>query len=519
MHVRVRLDGGEPRRWHVRLLERLAARAEHRVSVDMRPGPGGLPRNARLLFELEAAVHRLGPLGLCAPAAPSALSAFAADGAAPDLVIDLCGDVPTGPIPVWSLAYDEVLGERGLLASLLEGHAPVATLRATAGDVIAIARLGTEYGGIARAAFEDGLARTTTLILAALAGGASTTLPTIVGETPRTAAPAGLDLGQVTRRATRMLARTIVRRLYHLCFHAPHWRTGWRKLAGPDLLDLRRHPPGGWTDLPDDGLRFYADPVPIAHAGGVTLFVEEYIHALGRGIISAVPFGPGGPIGTPEPVLDLGIHLSYPFVFESEGAVWMIPESCAAGRIDLFRATAFPRGWVHEQTLVADIVAGDATLHRAGDRWWMFATVRDEGGAFSDALHLWSAPHFRGPWTAHAKNPVLIDIASARPAGRLVERNGRLYRPVQDCRAGYGAALGLARVLRLDDEAFAQEVETVLRPGPGWPGRRLHTLNEAGGFEFIDGSGEARRSLFRRRAAKSGTLALASKATPDGRAT
>ena len=123
----------------------------------------------------------------------------------------------------------------------------------------------------------------------------------------------------------------------------------------------------------------------------------------------------------------------------------------------------------------------------------MMATVRDEGGAYSDALHIWSAPALRGPWQPHRRNPVLVDIATARPAGRVVRRGGKLIRPFQDCDAGYGAALGLAEITRLDDEGFAQRVETVLRPGPLWPGSRLHTLNRAGRLECIDGSATARR--------------------------
>jgi hypothetical protein len=135
-----------------------------------------------------------------------------------------------------------------------------------------------------------------------------------------------------------------------------------------------------------------------------------------------------------------------------------------------------------------------------GGAWWLFATVRDgegtirdSGGAFSDALHLWSAPDFRGPWTPHPNNPVLIDIASARPAGRMVKRGNDLLRPVQDCRRSYGAALGIARISHLDLIGMEQVVETILNPGALWSGRKLHTLNEAGGFEFIDGSAIAPR--------------------------
>jgi len=238
----------------------------------------------------------------------------------------------------------------------------------------------------------------------------------------------------------------------------------------------------------DDGSRFYADPFPLQFRDRLTLFVEDFEHRTAKGIISAVSFNAHGPVGRPEPVLELPYHLSYPFVFVWDDQAWMIPESTAAGSIDLFRSTNFPGGWVKEATLVSSVVASDPTLFQHDGRWWLFATVRDGGGAFSDALYLWSADDIRGPWLPHSKNPVLIDIASARPAGRIVLRNGILFRPVQDCRQGYGQALGIARILTLDDNRYEQTVDRILTPGPAWPGRRIHKLNSAGGFEFIDGS-------------------------------
>jgi hypothetical protein len=66
---------------------------------------------------------------------------------------------------------------------------------------------------------------------------------------------------------------------------------------------------------------------------------------------------------------------------------------------------------------------------------------------------------------------------------------------VQDCRGGYGSALGLARILRLDEDGFAQKVETRLAAGADWPGSRLHMYSAAGGFEFIDGSRRAKARL------------------------
>jgi len=103
-------------------------------------------------------------------------------------------------------------------------------------------------------------------------------------------------------------------------------------------------------------------------------------------------------------------------------------------------------------------------------------------------LAIYCAEQLFGPWLPHASNPVLMDRASTRPAGNFVTINGRLWRPVQDCSNGYGAALGLAEVLELSPTTFRQIVRHSLKPGPIWPGRKLHTLNRCGRLEVIDGS-------------------------------
>lgn len=494
LRVQLLLDRNGSRGWHC-LLQNLAEADGVECTAALVEGGNRLPAAAGLLFELERLVYGLAPLHLSGEA-PAALFPASCGAAAAEIVLDLSGapDARPSGARVWRLTFDGGFGEAALLGCLLAGRVPVAEVR-EGGTVVASARLGTEHQGITSAAFEDCLWRTITLIRQALRGGASPGAAPLSSplRSPAAAAPPGAVL--LARIAARTVARAVARRLYRLCFFSPQWRVGWRRVGGEgDLYDLRRHPPAGWTDLADDARRFYADPFPVVHEGRTFLFVEEFPHRTAKGIISAVAFGPDGPLGRPRPVLEASVHLSYPFVFERGGDMWMIPESCAAGTVDLFRATRFPGGWVREATLLSGVTASDATLVERNGRWWLFATVREGGGAFSDALHLWSAPDFRGPFTPHPANPVLIDIAAARPAGRIVERRGTLWRPVQDCSASYGGALGLARIDQLDDDGFRQTVETVLRAGsPQWPGRRLHTLNRAGSLEVIDGSGKPPR--------------------------
>jgi hypothetical protein len=491
MKIALRVDREGLRRWHMRLAERIAGRdARWIVFQCVETGSHLKTRAIERLFQIETRLFGLGRDGASKRIGIDDLDRFGRRTCGDaDLTIDISG----APLPpsdrVWRVECDGAPLEAGMLAAILDGRAPIIRVVGPHG-VVATARPGAENIGLAKAAFEEMLERIVTLIDAALDGRASNVLPDL----PRESAPAriGAEFGSraLAKAAVRRVKQRAIRAAYAMLCHAPHWRTGWRaQRAATSKLGLG----GGWTDLPDDGKRFYADPFPVVWRGRTFLFVEEFEHAKGKGVISVVEFGAKGPIGAPRPVLERPEHLSYPNVFQRDGEMWMIPESGTAGTIDLYRATNFPDRWVHESTLVSGVVGGDATLVEWEGRWWMFATVRDGGGAFSDALHLWSAPDFRGPWTPHAKNPVLIDIASARPAGRMFFVDGRLYRPVQDCRAGYGAALGLARVDKLDDEGFEQTVEEILRPGADWPGRRLHTANAAGGLEFIDGSAFAPR--------------------------
>ena len=488
MKIDLRVDRASLRRWHLELAQRLENRMGCEVGFRFEAGAGpSLATDA--LFQVETLMFGLPRGGVSQRVKPQPAAAATTQAEA-YLVIDLAqAPAARKAERVWRVECDGAGLEAGLLAALVAGRSPTVRVLGPAGP-IAVARPGSDSPGLVKAAFEDMLARVATLIVAAMDGGASATPPAIPGEPAQAFDPAALEPRKWFARAARTVKRGAVRAAYTALCHAPHWRVGWRRgVSG--LADGRLG--GGWSDLPDDGQRFYADPFPIVWRGRTFLFVEDFAHKLGKGVISAVEFGPQGPLGIPQPVLERPGHLSYPNLFERDGEMWMIPESGAAGTIDLYRALDFPHSWALETTLVADVVASDATLIEKDGRWWMFATVREGGGAYSDALCLWSAPDFRGPWTPHRANPVLIDIATARPAGRMFERDGALYRPVQDCRAGYGAALALARVERLDEGGFAQSVEAILRPCANWPGRRLHTFNAAGGFEFIDGSALAPR--------------------------
>lgn len=481
MHVDIRLDTPVIRAWHVNLADRLSALPD--VEAHLCHHPGGSGREVKRLdrlMKLERWLHRLDPGHLAPVDEATVARAPGPDHQRPDLVINL-GSSPVSAERVWTVAFDGEPGERAAILALRRGRQPEVSVADGVGDTLALARPGSEQPGL----FATALADTVAGVIALLEGA-------VRGKRFATPAPTQGDSG-TARSFTELAARRLVGAGMHLAYRAlyraPHWRVGWRPVEDGDVFDLGRHPEGGWRDLPDDGYHFYADPFPFEHDGAYYIFVEDYDHRVGKGVISVVECDPlSGPIGTPRPVLTHDVHLSYPFVLEHDGDIWMIPETSGAGTVELYRATRFPDEWQLHSVLLDGVEASDATPFVHDDRWWLSATVRD-GGSFSDSLHLWHAPDLRGPWTPHTANPVLIDSASARPAGSVVVRDGKLLRPTQDCRDGYGAALTLTEVTRLDDESFEQRVVAQLRASEQhWPGRRLHTLNRIGALEVVDGS-------------------------------
>ena len=487
--VALLIDPSRLRLVHSELARRLAE-GGIRVTVIRGRSREPLPRSVGLLLELERMTRRVTGARLTDVIGVERLmlpDVYPEDP--PDLVIDLCEDQATRPGGrTVRILYDGAPGETALMGALLAGRMPAIDIEeAGTGAILATGSPCADNAGTILEAFECVLARVVTLLL-----------PVMRNPTAALAPPKRLSHAIRTRSLVafeaKTVARSIVRRLYALCCHTPHWRTCWRFVDGPDLWQTGTLAGTTWNVIPDPGFRFYADPFPFVHRGRSYVFVEDLDHRRNKAVISVVPFGESGPSGPARPVLEKSWHLSYPFLIAHGGEIWMIPESSASRSLTLYRADPFPFRWVPEAVLLRDIEASDATVIHRNGTFWMFAATRDGRGSWSDTLSIFHARDLRGPWQAHPNNPILVDQAAARPAGAVVERDGKLWRPVQDCTDGYGTGIGLAEIVRLDHAGFEQKIHSVLRPSPNWPGRRLHTLNRAGRLECIDGAAYSPRS-------------------------
>lgn len=462
------------------------ADAGAKVRVGAVAGSRDKPRGLDSLFELERMLLRRGLPGGADAMPIDEVMAGSAANARPDIIVDFASHETRGASAVGSRTltplYDGVAGEDGILAAVIAGDLPkIEVLDSKDGTIVASGYPSAENAAGLSGALDSVMARTVTLLARVVAGSEDEHVPRIAGRALR--APVS-----PARHVLSGLASDLAREIYRLCCYAPHWRVGWRFVDGGDVWDRGDLSGPAWHLVPDRGVNFFADPFAVTREGRTFAFVEELDHRVGKGFISAIEFDDTGPKGAARPVLEEKWHLSYPFLIEHDGSLWMIPESMGNRDVAIYRCISFPHRWERHATLLSNIGLSDATITQHNGMFYMFGAVWDGAGGYSDTLAIYHASSLFGPWLPHAGNPVLVDRSTARPAGNFVHRGGRLWRPAQDCAAGYGSGLALVEVVELSPTSYRQVVHKTLKPGQFWSGRKLHTLNRSGRLELIDGN-------------------------------
>ncbi|MGE5072344.1 MAG: hypothetical protein ACM3MF_02870 [Anaerolineae bacterium] len=279
-----------------------------------------------------------------------------------------------------------------------------------------------------------------------------------------------------------------MRRLIHRVDKTIASRTSidqWILLTGRGL-DYRSLDWRSLTPLVPPRDRYWSDPFVLERAGSYYVFIEEKLYATGLGRIACLTLDDAGGVQSQQVVLERPYHLSYPFVFERAGELYMIPESAAHRTVELYRCIHFPDRWELVRNLLSDLYAVDATLLEYQGKTWLFANVRVQGGSSLDALHLYSCSDLlAGEWTPHPRNPVVRNVSAARPAGRIFLDSGRLIRPAQDSSRRYGYALKFQRITTLDESDYGEVTEAAFTPA-GSHYRATHTFNRAGDLVLLD---------------------------------
>lgn len=231
----------------------------------------------------------------------------------------------------------------------------------------------------------------------------------------------------------------------------------------------------------------WADPFLWKHDGQTYIFIEEKPFASKHAHISCLALDNNLNVTTSHIVLKRPYHLSYPFLFTYNDQLYMLPETLGNHAIELYRCVHFPDQWEFFKTLIPDIHAVDATLFEKDGKWWLFANLEDQDGSTWTELHLYSSDNpLSDSWVPHPENPVVKDVRTARPAGNILTRDGKLIRPSQDSSIRYGYATNFMSITKINESNYAETREYSFKPPPLRNILAIHTWNELEGLTVID---------------------------------
>jgi hypothetical protein len=297
---------------------------------------------------------------------------------------------------------------------------------------------------------------------------------------PRRSSPSNATMLRFLWRTFRLvLSRRLAQWLGERQWFLAYRRIGPEPDADGDSAPLT-------TIMPPAG-RFYADPFLFQRDGRRFIFFEDWEWSAGSAVICYVEIDERGHHGAPRLALRQDCHLSYPFVFAEGDSVYMVPETGGRRTVELYRAVRFPFEWTLERVLLEDVSACDATLLRHEGKWWLFVAIDVDGGVPLDELFIFSSDSLQGEWEPHPMNPVVSDVRSARPAGRIFSQNGHLIRPAQDCSQAYGWRIVFNRIDALSATDYREQAVSAIEPAPETGNLRTHSYDSDGTYEILDG--------------------------------
>jgi hypothetical protein len=215
--------------------------------------------------------------------------------------------------------------------------------------------------------------------------------------------------------------------------------------------------------IPNPKNHYLADPFIFFRDNTSYVFVEDYDLQKKKGAIRLYKI-------IDDEVVDLGIiieeafHLSFPYIFEYEGGVYMCPETSENQEIRIYECTNFPTNWVFHSVAINKINAVDSMIFKKDDLWWLFTnTDNSKVQEFCSELEIYYSDNpLSGKWIPHKKNPVIVNSELARNGGILNLEN-EFYRVSQ--RQGflqYGESISIRKINILSEDQYSENTVCAL---------------------------------------------------------
>lgn len=233
---------------------------------------------------------------------------------------------------------------------------------------------------------------------------------------------------------------------------------------------------------------FWADPFIFKYKGEDYVFFENYCYKQGKGKISCGRLK-GNKLEDIQDIFDFEYHLSYPFIFEEDNEIYLIPESSEAKELAIYKNIEFPNKWEKFSTGFEGETVIDATYYkdRSGVRWLFINRGYYENAS---SLYIYRIDSLAlNKIESHSMNPVIIDSRIGRGAGPIFEYNDMIIRPSQNNSNGiYGYGLNLNVIKKLTIDEYEEENLITIEPNYKKGLMATHHIHQVDEMYIIDGA-------------------------------
>lgn len=164
----------------------------------------------------------------------------------------------------------------------------------------------------------------------------------------------------------------------------------------------------------------------------------------------------------PVVVLKESCHLSYPWVFEENGQIYMIPETSGLKSIRLYEANEdlthfkFIKTILHDtDTFDGGFSFSDSSIFKLDNKYYLITTINN---GCNNMLKLYVSNYFDGGYIEHPQSVITSNNKYARNAGSMFRWENQLFRVAQDCEYKYGDNVHLLTVTELTPDLYKERV-------------------------------------------------------------
>ena len=260
---------------------------------------------------------------------------------------------------------------------------------------------------------------------------------------------------------------------------AESWNIAFRETPEGTILDNQSQP---FRVIKNPARYWAADPFVFKKDEKTYIFAELFDYCTNKGVIGCTQLTDSGITGW-RVIIKEPWHLSYPFVFEHNGEIYIMPEMNDGRALWVYKAETFPLVWKKVSVVLDDVKYVDTTLKSEKDGFIAFSQEVD---SIPKVFFLNNRLEFEKYGEYEGESGCFV-----RPGGRFFSRDNRCYAVCQDCSQTYGGALIFFEVETSGKGLKLGKRAKHLRPADialdsGIVKNGIHTYSATKNYEVID---------------------------------